>query len=197
MYHKHGGRFSFLCLHLVGVNKKWSEKSNRLPIHARLHSILRSNVEKNGQTIRFSTRFSIRFFTRFFTQLPKPKRAKSRTLPLQMAAKKPLILMEVLENKDELDDNPNFTSDPHFYTIKMAVLSPCCKNNSRAKTGNCACTHSTHSTRWPNDSIFFRQHLFHSTFLIAIKLYSASFDAIRLARQGGQTPRFSIRFLVE
>ena len=43
-----------------------------------------------------------------------------------------LILMEVLGDKDELDDNPNFTSDPHFYTIKMAVLSPCCKNNSRA-----------------------------------------------------------------
>ena len=62
-----------------------------------------------------------------------------------MAAKIPkaaamLILMEVLENKDELDDNPNFNSDPHFYTIKIAVF----KNNSRAKTGYCACTHSTH-----------------------------------------------------
>ena len=92
----------------------------------------------DGQTIRFFTRFSTRFFTRFFTQLPKPKRAKSRTLRLKMAAKKQkaaamLILVEVLENKDELDDNSKFTSDLHFYTIKMAVLSPRCKNNSRAK----------------------------------------------------------------
>ena len=61
-------------------------------------------------------------FTRFFTQLPKPMSAKSRTLQLKMAAKKPkaaamLILMEVLEDKHELDDNPNFNSDPHIYTF--------------------------------------------------------------------------------
>ena len=146
----------------------------------------------DGQTIRFSTRS----FTRIFTQLPKPKRAKSRTLQLKMATKKPkaaamLILMEVLDDKDELDDNPNFTSDSHFYTFKMVKLF------TLLKTGYCACAHSTHSTRWPNDSIFIRQHLFHSTFLIAIKLHSTSFDAIRLARQGGQTTQFSTRFLVE
>ena len=146
----------------------------------------------DGQTIRFCTRF----LARFFTQLPKPKRAKSRTLRLKMAAKKlkaaaMLILMEDLEDKDELDDSPNFTSDPRLYTIKMAALSPRSKNNSRARSGYCACAHSTHSTRWPNDSIFILQHHFHSTFFITIKLLSISLDAIRLARQGGPRTRFS------
>ena len=66
----------------------------------------------------------------------------------------------------------------------MAVLSPRCKNNS------CA------NTRWPNDSIFIRQHLFHSTFFIAIKLHSTSFDAIQLARQGAKRLDFPLDFLL-